>query len=169
MRRRRFILAVGAWLGACATGSGEPQVVSRPVGQTDRPYEGTPAYLERQEREVARVASARWPGGQVAGPRPMPPGVRADRLRALLAATDALLVALPPERAPEPSELDALRLTVADLRETLAPFTDITAEAEELAQHLEALPETPLGRQARTRARMKELVDLIRLQIMAGR
>jgi hypothetical protein len=131
------------------------------VGQTHAPYTGKPAYLD--EAAPPRYAGRGWPGGQVAGPRALPAGERRERLRALLAAVDAHSVSVETL-----GDVRALQLTADEIVELVRPWPDLNAEADELRHIVTNLPKLPPKERDRARARMNQLTDLLRLQLLAG-
>jgi hypothetical protein len=131
-----------------------------PVGVSHRPYTGSPSYLVAQ-------SSGRLP--DVPNTRSASPlsDARQAEVRALLAAADADVAALGDQ--PPPETIAALSLTTDRLATLLAPLTDLTAEVDELRSLIAELPRVPKVRLPQRRARMNELLDLIRLQLLATR
>jgi hypothetical protein len=141
-----------------------------PVGVDWRPYNGLPYYLQSKppphvdlDREPAMGIDERQP---VVGHRDLPTGERRARLHALLAAVDAHAYTVGDR--PSIATVRALELTLAEIGELLAPYPDIEYEVVELRRLTDDIPTTPAARLPRLRARMTELTDLIRVQLVAG-
>jgi hypothetical protein len=165
MRIGLFALAVVA--GGCLHRGNSVQrpeeMVELTVGYTHAPYLGKPAYLA-SSRPLQQVAPA--PQQQQDNPCAQRSSRCDDRLRALLAAVDGQLLAL--ATPPRENELQALNLSLADLPPLLAPYTDVTAEADELISTACKLPEATAIDRDSLKKRMHELVDLIRVQLAAA-
>ncbi|MGZ3429757.1 MAG: hypothetical protein ACXVCV_24065, partial [Polyangia bacterium] len=139
-------------------------------GHSHVPYTGVPKYLASSRPMQATTSGPRLEGHT---PKPEPGDSCAmksraceERLRAVLAALDGEVLAL--SAPPTELQLSALRLQVAQLQPLLAPYTDITAEAEELGNVVAKLPFLPALQQSPARRRLIELTDLIRVQLAAG-
>ena len=151
-------LLVALVLAACAHAPPEPPLSRPAIGESHLPYTGSPWYLVAQ-------ASGRLPAGvRDRSPGPLPDPQLAE-VRALLAAADADVAAL--DDAPQPETIAALAFTTDRLASLLSPLTDVTAEVDELRTLVAELPRIPIGRLPPVRARMNELLDLIRLQLLA--
>src|SRR3954463_8644612 len=133
------------------------------IGSTHTPYRGKPAYLA-SARPLQPVARPQAPASD--NPCAQRSRTCDDRLRALLAAVDAEVLAL--STPPTESEVEALRLTLVDLPSLLAPYTDVTAEGDELAVAVCKLPEATPRERGPLTPRMHELIDLIRVQLAAA-
>ena len=146
-----------------------PPPVCNVIGGEQRPYRGLPSYLQHPprdpnvDREPAIGVDERAP---VVGHRALPAGERLARLHALLAAVDAHAYTIA-DRAGT-ADVRALELTLDEIATLLAPYPDLEYEVDELRALTEQIPSTPAPRLPRLRARMAELTDLIRLQLVAG-
>jgi hypothetical protein len=132
------------------------------VGATHEPYRGKPRYLA----EARPLHPVKPP---VASDNPCAQRSTSceDRLRALLAAVDGHLLAL--TEPPKQEELKALDLTLGELPALLVPYTDVTSEGDELLESLAKLPTASVVDREALKQRMKDLVDLIRVQLVAAR
>src|SRR5437764_687489 len=83
-----------------------------------------------------------------------------DRLRAQLAAIDGQVLAL--TTPPTDNQRTALKLSLTEMQPLLAPYSDVTAEADELAQIVDKLPAATEIEQGALTQRMTQLTDLIR-------
>jgi hypothetical protein len=171
-RPARTVRAVLAALAACALAACAHRPAPQPaLGKSFAPFHGRPTYLIAQASQgnrwvtpgAAPATDERMP---VVGSRPLPTGAALERVRANLAAIDAHVAALGDDDNPEAAA--ALDLTTQALRDDLTPFTDLAAEVDELRHIVAELPDTPRARFPVVRARMNELTDLIRLQLVAG-
>jgi len=136
---------------------------TRTVGVTHAPYRGKPAYLAAARAPLPAATAST--AGQ---PRPCTQRTQAcdERLRAELAGVDGQVLAL--STPPSEVELQALRLSLVQLRALLRPYPDLTSEADELAQRVEGLPSLSANDQAAAHKRMLELLDLLRVQLAAA-
>jgi hypothetical protein len=164
---RMALLACALVLGGCFCRGNpvrEPEAELRPaVGSTHAPYAGKPAYLAAA-RPMQQVARPQQPGAD--NPCAQRSRICDDRLRALLADVDDALLAL--SDPPTQQEVAALKLALEDLPALMAPYTDATAEVDELMGSVPRLVESrPLGQEP-LKKRMRELVDLIRVQLAAA-
>ncbi len=139
-----------------------PPAPAEAVGRTHTPYRGKPAYLAAS-RPLYPTTSQPQPPQQECARRSEKCD---DRLRATLASIDGQILAL--STPPTPVQLQALKLELIELHPLLAPYPDITAERDELAMLVDRLPTQNDVEQAATRRRMKELSDLIRVQLAAA-
>lgn len=162
-------LALSLLVAAGCAHQAPPLPLEPSPGESHAPFSGVPWYFENPPELRARAAPISPERQPVAGGREtatLTPRERHDRLRALLAAADAEIVLVGPEQTAD--ERQALSLTVNEIAELLAPYPDITAEANELREHVSKLSETRAIDLPRVKRRMGQLVDLIRLQLFAG-
>lgn len=130
------------------------------VGTTHEPYAGKPKYLA-EARPLLPTTTARETN---------PCATRSAscdvKLRAQLAAVDAQLLAV--DSPPTETQLEALRLSLAQLVPLMAAYPDMAAEREELQSLVDKLPSLQVADQVAAKKRMIELTDLIRLQLSAA-
>ena len=131
------------------------------IGQSHRPYAGKPQYLAAARPLQPTTSDKR---------NPNPCAVRSaacdERLRAVLASIDGQILAL--STPPTDVQLAALRLDLAQVQPLLAPYSDITAERDELAGLVDQLPSMTEIQQGAAKRRMIDLADLIRVQLAAA-
>ena len=169
-----------------------PPMLGEQLGESHRPYTALPAYLMGDGGEPNNPSDQREPvvgsdegGGDlartpVAGrqapdangngpvfPRAVPGGARLQRLRAQLAALDALVVALPD--TPTAAQRQALNLTLAEVRESLKDYPDLNPQLDEIERLSAQLPSVPPPRLPRLKVRIGDAIDSLRLQLMAAR
>ncbi|MCU1383742.1 MAG: hypothetical protein JWL71_2439 [Acidobacteria bacterium] len=139
-----------------------PDTVAPVIGESHSPFRGKPAYLA--------TARPLHPESRPQAANDNPCARRStgcdDRLRANLAAIDGELLAL--STPPSENQLKALAFSLGELRPLLAPYTDVTAEADELADDVDKLANVTPVEQGPLLRRMFELTDLIRVQLAAA-
>ena len=140
----------------------QPPIRTGTVGHTHRPYTGKPKYLA-EARPLLPTTSDEKGNENPCAKR----SVTCDeRLRALLASIDGQILAL--SSPPTDVQLAALRLDVAQVQPLLAPYSDITAERDELAALVDKMPSLNEIDQGAAKKRLIALADLIRVQLAAA-
>ncbi len=129
------------------------------IGHTHRPYSGKPKYLA-EARPMLPTTSGN------ANPCATRSAACDERLRAILASIDGQILSL--SSPPTDVQLAALRLDIAQAQPLLAPYPDITAERDELAELVDKLPTMKSIDQDAAKKRMLELADLLRVQLAAA-
>lgn len=140
----------------------QPPIKAGTVGNTHRPYAGKPKYLAEARPMLPTTSDNKANENPCARRSPTCDA----RLRALLASIDGQLLAL--SSPPTDVQLAALRLDVAQVQPLLAPYSDVTAERDELAGLVDKLPSMNEVDQGTAKKRMIELADLIRVQLAAA-
>jgi len=131
-------------------------------GHSHVPYVGVPKYLA-----AARPLQATTPSVTRTEPACATRSQRCDdRLRAVLATIDGQILAL--TSPPSETQLAALKLQLVELQPLLAPYPDMMAERDELADLIDKLPTLGDVDQAAAKRRMTELTDLVRVQLAAA-
>jgi hypothetical protein len=166
-QRRPHALALVLALASCVYAPPPTPPIGPEVGTSHRPFCGVPYYLLPCERlEIVRALPTPSERQPVAGRSDRPTGERMQRARALLAAVDAhgYGTAGPPSTA----SIAALELTLDELGQLLAPYPELGEEVEELRRLAHALPQARTIDLPRLRARIAEITDLIRFQLVAA-
>ncbi len=158
----RGALGLALLLGACAHHSvaPEPPVV---VGSSHQPYRGRPGYLSAERSSYRDFVADRRPIAE----RPPLESAQPDRLRALMATLDGKVAGLGEQ--PTDADRKALSVTIEEIGGLLAAYPDQAAEVDELRELTDKLGATRGPAVIQLRARMGDLIDLIRLQLLAGR
>ncbi len=132
------------------------------IGHTHNPYTGKPKYLAEARPMLPTTSDKQANANPCARRSPQCD----ERLRALLASIDGQILAL--SSPPTDVQLAALRLDVAQVEPLLAPYSDITAERDELAALVDKIATMSPIDQGAAKKRMQELADLIRVQLAAA-
>jgi hypothetical protein len=172
----KFVLCVAAVLaGACSAQVFHEFDVTRPSnvsevpppppgspGHSHVPYAGIPKYLAAaRPLQATTTVVKKEPECATRSQR------CDDRLRAVLATIDGQILAL--TSPPSENQLAALKLQLVELQPLLAPYPDMMAERDELADVVDKMPTLSAVDQAAARRRMTELTDLVRVQLAAAR
>jgi hypothetical protein len=140
----------------------EPPSKAGTIGNTHEPYTGKPKYLAEARPLLPTTSDEK--GNQ--NPCARRSATCDERLRALLASIDGQILAL--STPATDVQLAALRLDVAQVQPLLAPYSDITAERDELAGLVDKIGSMNEVDQGAAKKRMIELADLIRVQLAAA-
>ena len=140
----------------------EPPPKTGTIGHTHEPYAGKPTYLAEARPMLPTTSDDK----RNQNPCATRSATCDERLRALLASIDGQILAL--STPPTDVQLAALRLDVAQVQPLLAPYSDITAERDELAALVDKIPSMNQVDQGAAKKRMIELADLIRVQLAAA-
>ena len=139
-----------------------PEAPREGVGVTHAPYAGKPKYLA----SAKPMLPTREPGEAEPNPCATRSASCDVKLRAQLATVDAQVLAL--DTPPSPTELETLRLSLAQLIPLLAAYPDMASERDELSALVDKYPGMTPPDQVAAKKRMIELSDLIRLQLSAA-
>jgi hypothetical protein len=176
---RRLLLAVLCVAG-CATHAKEIEASGPPpIVDVHDPYRGIPQYLATTAPTATEVAAgekqlvagrdettAAQPQAVTPEQR-LTPAQRVEKIRANLAAVDALVAALGDNPATKQQRL-VLMAIAGELQRLLVAWPDIGAEADELVERTGQLGQGLKVQQPRLKQRIFQLTDLIRLQLMAS-
>jgi hypothetical protein len=161
----RCVLIAIVCLAGCAHHYQNKSVGPPPMVNVHGPYKGIPSYLTQRTTGTDFTVLERQP---VAGhDESLTRSQRLERIRANLAAVDALVAALGDATITRNQQL-ALVATAGELRQLLTMWPDIGSEADELVQRAGELGQGLDLQQPRIKQRMFQLTDLIRLQLLAA-
>jgi hypothetical protein len=153
---RGLLLATGLAIGGCYHPTLEPPLPAEPIGRTHVPYTAIPPGLQPQPKLTPFIAMNSRSFAAIL----RNPVERQRELRGLLADADALLAT---------DDIHALPPIFREVEILLRPYPDIQSEVQELVNAPLLWDRVKPIERPRVKRRMEELIDLIRLQVMAAR